>query len=92
MVLRVGVVCSVAAVNVDDYLTTTQLLDCQGRATHTLTLLLDGRVRVRTGAREVVIDPRDRSLQPPSVTLAVGEYGHDQVVQLACDMAGGGDR
>lgn len=82
----------VVAVNVDDYLTTTQLIDCQGRATHTLTLLLDGRVRVRTSAREVVIDPRDRSLRPPSATLGAGEYGHEQVIQLACDMASGSGR
>ena len=80
------------SVNIDDYLTTTQLMDCQGRATHTLTLLLDGRVRVRTSAREVVIDPRDRSIQPPSATLGVGEYGHEQVIQIACDMASGNGR
>lgn len=80
------------SVNLDDYLTTTQLMDCQGRATHTLTLLLDGRVRVRTSAREVVIDPRDRSIQPPSATLGVGEYGHEQVIQIACDMASGNGR
>jgi len=82
----------VVSVNLDDYLTTTQLMDCQGRATHTLTLLLDGRVRVRTSAREVVIDPRDRSIQPPSATLGVGEYGHEQVIQIACDMASGNGR
>ena len=80
------------SVNLDDHLTTTQLMDCQGRATHTLTLLLDGRVRVRTSAREVVIDPRDRSIQPPSATLGVGEYGHEQVIQIACDMASGNGR
>jgi len=88
VVRRFGVVCPVVAMNADDYLTTTRLIDCQGRATHTLTVMLDGRVRVRTSAVEVVIDPRDRSLQPPSFTLGAGEYGHDQVIQIACEMAG----
>lgn len=75
--------------NVDDFLTTTRLIDCQGRVTHTLTLLLDGRVRVRVGSVEGVVEPRQREVRPPTVKLGAGEYGHDQVVQIACDMADG---
>jgi hypothetical protein len=77
-------------VNVDDYLVTTRLIDCGGRTTHTLTLLLDGHVRVRAGAVEAVVDPRDKSVHPPAIKLGAGEYGHDQVVQIAYDMAAGG--
>ncbi len=75
--------------NVDDFLTTTRLIDCQGRVTHTLTLLLDGRVRVRVGSVEGVVDPSQRAVRPATVKLGAGEYGHDQVVQIACDLAVG---
>ncbi|MFM8528458.1 MAG: hypothetical protein ACKOD2_02060 [Ilumatobacteraceae bacterium] len=75
--------------NVDDYLTTTRLMDCQGRTTHTLTLLIDGRVRVRVGAAEGVVDPRERRVHPPTIKFGAGEYGHDQVLQIAYDMANG---
>lgn len=79
----------VVSVNLDDYLTTTRLIDCQGRTTHTLTLLPDGRVRVRTGAIEGVVDPREKRVHPPAIKLGAGEYGHDQVLQIAYDMANG---
>jgi len=74
-------------VNIDDYLQTTQLIDCHGRTTHTLTLLPDGTVRVRTVSVEAVVEPRDRCVRPPAMRLGAGEYGHDQIVQIACDMA-----
>lgn len=73
----------------DDYLETTRLIDCQGRTTHTLTLLLDGTVRVTTTSLVAVVDPRDQSTRPPAVRLGAGEYGHDQVVRIACDMSFG---
>jgi hypothetical protein len=46
-----------------------QLLDCQGRVTHTLTLLLDGKVEVRFASSGVraVVDPVLRSCLTPGV-------------------------
>ena len=73
--------------SIDDYLSTVELVDCQGRTTHRLTLLIDGHVRVRAGAVEAVIDPTTRSVEPPTRRLGRGEYGHDQVVDAACTMA-----
>jgi hypothetical protein len=73
----------------DDYLETTHLVDCHGRTTHTLTLLLDGTVRVTTASLVAVVDPRTRGVRPPAVRLGAGEYGHDQIVHIACDMAVG---
>ena len=78
--------------NIDDYLQSTQLIDCNGRTTHTLTLLPDGNVRVRTATLEAVVEPRERSVRPAALRLGAGEYGHDQIVQIACDMAFGRDR
>jgi hypothetical protein len=75
--------------NLDDALTTTRLIDCQGRVTHTLTLLLDGQVRVVVGPNEALVEPRRRTVPPPQFRLGAGEYSHEQVVQLACDMAVG---
>lgn len=72
--------------NIDDYLESTQLIDCNGRTTHTLTLLLDGSVRVRTASLVAVVDPRERCVRP-SLRLGAGEYGHDQIVQIAYDIA-----
>lgn len=53
-----------------DGLTTAQLLDCEGRVTHTLTLLADGRVEIRfaAGARALV-DPVRRATLTPGVTV-----------------------
>ena len=73
--------------SLDDYLSTVELVDCHGRTTHRLTLLIDGRVRVRVGAAEAVVDPATRAVEPPTRRLGRGEYGHDQVVEAACTMA-----
>ena len=78
--------------NVEDYLDSTRLVDCQGRTTHVLTLMLDGRIRVRVGIVEAVIEPATRHVAPPHVKLGRGEYGHDQIVQLACDLSLGRSR
>jgi hypothetical protein len=51
--------------------------------------MLDGTVRVTTASLVAVVDPRDQSIRPPAVRLGAGEYGHDQVVKLACDMSVG---
>ncbi len=72
--------------NIVEYLSTVELIDCQGRTTHRLTLLLDGRVRVRTGAVEATVDPTTRTTDPPTRRLGRGEYGHDQVIDVACTM------
>jgi hypothetical protein len=76
-------------VNLDDYLATVQLIDCVGRTTHHLTLLADGRVRVRVGSATAVVDPVTRAIEPPSRRLGLGEYGHDQVLDIACNLAQG---
>ena len=47
------------------YLVSSQLLDCSGRVTHTLTLLPDGNVEVEMGATTAVVDPRARSVVRP---------------------------
>jgi hypothetical protein len=73
----------------DDYLETTRLIDCRGRTTHTLTLLPDGTVRVTTASLVAVVDPRERGIRPRGVRLGAGEYSHDQVVKIACDMVHG---
>lgn len=77
----------VSGMDLEDYLETTKLIDCHGRISHTLTLLLDGTVRVRTPNLAAVVDPRDRSVRPSAVRLGSGEYGHEQIVQIACDMS-----
>jgi hypothetical protein len=52
-------------------------------------LLPDGCVRVRTASLVAVVDPRERCVRP-ALRLGAGEYGHDQIVQIAYDMALGG--
>ncbi len=70
--------------NLDDYLDTVELIDCSGRVTHRLTLLIDGRVRVRLDGVDAVVDPSTRSVSPPTRRLGRGEYGHQQVIDIAC--------
>lgn len=73
--------------NLDEYLDSVELIDCSGQVTHRLTLLVDGRVRVRVGDVEAVIDPVSRAVVPPSRQLGRGEYGHLQVIDMACVLA-----
>ena len=68
--------------NIDRYLTTTELLDCQGRVQYTLTLLLEGGIRVQGGARTFVIDPIDGGVEPPGTPVP------DQVLHAAAELAG----
>jgi hypothetical protein len=77
-------------VNLDDYLEQTTLVSCTGQVTHRLTLQIDGTVKVEVGQVEVVVDPSTRQLRPASLQLGRGEYGHDQVLDLACSLARGG--
>ncbi|MFV0260036.1 MAG: hypothetical protein ACK5PP_16485 [Acidimicrobiales bacterium] len=76
--------------NLDEYLETVTLVNCTGQVTHTLTLLIDGTVRVRTGHAEAVVDPSSRTSRPAVIRLGAGEYGHDQVIDVACSLARGG--
>jgi hypothetical protein len=55
--------------DLEDYLTSTDLLDCQGHVEHSLTLLVDGRVRVRRGTSTMTIDPDTGYVDPPGMTL-----------------------
>lgn len=76
--------------NLDDYLEQVTLMDCTGQVTHRLTLQIDGTVKVQAGQIEAVVDPSTRQIRPPARPLGRGEYGHDQVVNLACNLATGG--
>jgi hypothetical protein len=73
--------------NLEDVLETVELIDCSGRVTHRLTLLIDGRVRVRTGEIEAVVDPSTGQVRPVSLRLGRGEYTHHQVVDIARRLA-----
>lgn len=64
------------------HLARSQLLDCEGRTTHTFVLLPDGRVEVRTcGGLEAIVDPVRRTTQPPSVRF------HEDVFEQAALLA-----
>lgn len=73
--------------NLDDVLETVELIDCSGCVSHRLTLLIDGRVRVRTGEVEAVVDPSTAQVRPASLRLGRGEYSHEQVVDIARRLA-----
>ena len=75
--------------DLDAYLETVVLVDCAGQATHRLTLQLDGTVKVQMGQIDVIVDPKTRELRPWSRQLGRGEYGHDQVIDVACNLANG---
>ena len=64
------------------YLATTQLWDCQGNVTHTLTLLPDGNVEVKMGSIKAVLDPARRTVLRPS-----GYAVSDEVFQYASILA-----
>ncbi len=66
------------------HLTSTQVLDCTGQVTHTLTLLPDGMVEVITPAVTAVVDPNTKVvLRPPGVRMA--KQVLDQASMLARD-------
>lgn len=68
--------------DLDRYLSGTELLDCQGRVEHSLTLLIDGRVRIRRGAATIVIDPSSGRLDPPGAVVP------DHVLHAVGELAG----
>lgn len=51
--------------DLSEYLASTQLIDCTGRVTHTLTLLPDGMVEVVTGSVTAIVDPHSKSVVRP---------------------------
>lgn len=56
--------------NFAGHLASTQLLDCTGQVTHTLTLLPNGTVEVVTPSVTATVDPTSKSiLHPPRVQL-----------------------
>ena len=68
-----------------DSLARSQLIDCNGRVTHTLTLLPDGTVEVVAGAVRAIIDPsRKVVLRPAGVRFG------DQVMSHAATLAAEG--
>ncbi len=71
----------------DPHLHTTELIDCLGRVTHALTVEPDGSVAVRIGSINAKVHPATRAVHPPGFRLSAGEYSHDQVVELACQLA-----
>ncbi len=75
--------------NLDDYLEQVTLMDCTGQVTHHLTLQVDGTVKVKVGQADTIVDPSTRQVRPPTRQLGRGEYGHDQVIDLACSLARG---
>lgn len=56
--------------HLDHYLQRTDVLDCTGRVTHTLTLRLDGTVQVTFASGRVgIADPESRTSRTPGVAI-----------------------
>jgi len=64
--------------DLSQYLASTQLMDCTGQGTQTLTLLPDGMVKVVKGSVTVIVDPQSRSVVRP-----VGARVQDQIFDEA---------
>jgi len=66
------------------YLTTSQVLDCQGRVAATFTLEIDGAVTIQVGGgRKIRIDPNHR------LVLTAGAHVEDSLLDQACAFAKG---
>ena len=70
-----------------EYLVSTQLMDCSGRVTHTLTLLPDGMVEVVMGSVAVVVDPMAKTVVRPA-GVRVPDQVFDQAGLLAREALG----
>lgn len=68
--------------DLDRYLTSIDLLDCQGRVEHSLTLQLDGTVRVRRGGSSIIVDPATGFVDPPGAAVP------DHVIHAISELAG----
>ena len=64
--------------DLSEYLASTQLMDCTGQVTHTLTLLPDGMVKVVTGSVTVIVDPHSKTVVRPARARV-----HDQILEQA---------
>lgn len=71
--------------DLSSYLSSAQRLDCQGRVTHTLTLLPDGTVRVQTSTATAVVDPRRRVVLSPR-GFRIADELFDDAAALARDV------
>jgi hypothetical protein len=68
-------------VDIDRDLQQAELLDCSGRVSHTLTLLIDGLVRIDSAnGRTAIVDPRTRRNLTPHVP--VGPALVDRAAQM----------
>lgn len=66
---------------VDRYLRRAELLDCSGQVSHTLTLLIDGLVRIEfANGRTATVDPQTRRNLTPHVP--VGPALMDRAAQV----------
>ena len=67
-----------------DDLLSTSLIDCHGTVTHTLTLLIDGTVRIAfTGGAHAIVDPRT------GVVLTPGRVVPRPLIAAARSLASG---
>ncbi len=59
--------------DLDAYLSTSEVFDCTGRVTHTLMLRIDGTVQVTfAGGRTAVADPKARTCLTPGMSIPEG--------------------
>ena len=59
--------------DLDSYLQTSQVFDCFGQVTHTLTLRIDGSVEVTfANGRTAIADPRTKACLTPGMTIPDG--------------------
>ncbi|CAE7836277.1 cobW, partial [Symbiodinium sp. KB8] len=68
--------------DIEKYLTTTELLDCQGRVQHTLTLMIDGRVKIRRASSTIIVEPSTGHIEP------AGSIVPDHVLHAVGELAG----
>lgn len=69
--------------SIDAYLTSHQLYDCNGRITHTLTLLVDGTVRVSaTNGSEVLADPRTHTCLTRGGSITDGVWAAIEAISV----------
>jgi len=70
-----------------DCLASTQMLDCTGQVTHTLTLLPDGMVEIVTPSITAVVDPETKMVLRPA-NARIADQVLDQAAVLARDGLG----
>jgi hypothetical protein len=68
-------------------LVSAELLDCNGRVTHRLTVLPDMTVRVELQNFTAIVNPWTSAVLPRGIRLAAGEYTHDKILEMAGTLA-----